>query len=379
MQPEKNPSFSPPVFSSAILELLKQHYGWISTIVAALGVVNLAIYTHHIGRSDVFMASLELGPGLVLLCLAHLFFFAMLIGSMMITSLVLSGGLNALRPKPECAASIVRSLTGIAALAMLSVVIPIGVSAWRDETASPWWALAAFLVPALRSWFFLRKNIGSAELLTGNLKSWRMFCACALLTMMLGITALVAIYPALFVTKFYEERGVMGGWGEGLFFCLVAMLGSLAPAIGYYDQLAKGKVAQVKGALAGVAIFTTVLMLMVPSLLIVPSVVAAKFLGITDRQVKRYLIVNEEYPAESLDASRWLITRSQEKRYVLQGFSLYANGPIVLLCPAGLAKLNESELDKYTAQCIPFAKNAVKALDSGDADSAVTQHSSEGG
>lgn len=346
-----------------MLDLLKEHYGWVSAIAAALGILNLVIYTHHIGRPDVFMPSLELGPGLILLWITHLFFFAVLIGSMLFPSLVFSGGLSALRPKPEYAASIVRILTTITVLAMLGVVIPIGAAAYRDETASVWWALTVLVAPALCSWFFLHGNIAKTELLTDKLKSWRMLLACIVLTGLLGLTALVGIYPALFVTQFYEERGSMGGWGEALFFCFIIMVGSLAPAAGYYNQLLKGKPAQLRGIVLGIGIFAALLILTVPSLLIFPSVVAAKFLGITDREVKRYLVVNEEYPADSLDAKKWSITRSQEKKYLLQGFSLYANGPITLLCPANFAKFTERELHKYTAQCVPFDKSAIKPLD----------------
>jgi hypothetical protein len=363
MQQENNTPAPQPAFTSWVLDLLKEHYGWVSVIAAGLGILNLAIYTHHIGRPDVFMSSLEFGPGLILLWITHLFFFVVLIGSMLFPSLVFAGGLSALRPKPEYAASIVRVLTGLTAFAMLGVVIPIGAAAYRDETASPWWALTVLVVPALCSWFFLHGNIAKTELLTDKLKSWRMLLACVALTGLLGLTALVGIYPALFVTQFYEERGAMGGWGEALFFCFVVMVGSLAPAVGYHNQLLKGKPAQFRGGFFGFGLFAALLILTVPSLLIFPSVVSAKFLGITDREVKRYLIVNEEYPADSLDTQRWSITRSEAKKYLLHGFSLYANGPIALLCPADLAKLPERELHKYTAQCVPFDESAVKPLD----------------
>lgn len=367
MQPQNHLPTQQPAFASWMLVLLKEHYGWISAIIAALapfaGIINLGVYAHYVGRADVFMPSLELGPGLILLWLAYILFFVILIGGMLITSLFLSWGLSGLRPKPEYAASIVRTLTVITAAAMLCVVIPVGVAAYQNKQASLWLMLLAFLPPALYSWLFIQRNIDKAELLTSDLKPWQMFLACAALIALVGLTALFGIYPAWFVTMFYEERGTMGGWLEALVFCFVAMVGSLAPAIGYYNLALKGRAAQIKAALGGVFIFMVVLTLMVPSLLSFPSVVAVKFLGISDRQVKRYLITNEDYPADDLDAKRWTITRSEEKKFLLEGFSLYAYGPIALLCPANLAKLKEKELDQHTAECIPFAKSAVKALD----------------
>lgn len=276
MQSENSHPAQQPGFSRWVLGLLKEHYGWISAIVAALaplaGIINLAIYTHYVGRSDVFMPSLELGPGLIVLWLTHILFFAFLIGSMCITSLFLSWGLSELRPKPNYAASIVRILTVITAVAMLGVLVPIGIAAYRGETASPWWALAVFVPPALSSWFFMRGNIDKAESLTSDLKSCRMFRACAALTTLVGLTAFFSTYPAWLVTIFYEDQGTMRGWVELFFFCFVAMLGSLAPAIGYYNLVSKGKAAQ--GALFGVVIFMSALTLMAPSLLSFPSVVA---------------------------------------------------------------------------------------------------------
>lgn len=367
MQSENTPPAQQPGFSSWMLELMKEHYGWMSAIIAALasfaGIVNLAVYTHYIGRADVFMTSLELGPGLVLLWLAFVLFLVILIGSMLITSLFLSAGLSWLRPLPEHTEAIVRGLTAITAAGMLALLVPVGYFAYVGQEPNPWGLIAILVPPALCSWFFMRRNIGKADALTANLKPRQMFFACLVLIVMVGLTVLFGIYPAWFVTMFYEERGVTGGWGEALFFCFIAMIGSLAPAIGYYNLAAKGKAAQVKGALVGVIMFMGTMTMMVPSLLSFPSVVAVKFLGISDRQVKRYLITSEEYPADSLDTKRWSISRSEEKKFILHGFSLYSYGAVVLLCPADLAKVKEKEIDKHSAQCIPFAKSAVRTLD----------------
>jgi len=136
------------------------------------------------------------------------------------------------------------------------------------------------------------------------------------------------------------------------------------PAIGYHNLAIKGPKAQRKAALSGIGIgkYACILMLIIPSVLSVPSVAAVKFLGISDRQVRKYLINSEEYSARALDAKRWSVSLSDEAKYLLQGFALYDHGAVVLLCPADLAEVKESEIDQHSAQCIPFESSAVKPL-----------------
>lgn len=367
MRSAKETLVQPTGSFSLMLELLKEHYVWISAIVAALaplaGIVNLVTYSHFIGRADVFMPSLELGPGLILLWLAYILFFVLLIGSMLVSSIFLSFGLNELRPKPQYAASIVRIITVITAVAMIVVVIPVGIQAYQGKTASVWWALLVFVTPALCSWLFISQNIAQAESLGRVVGPWKWAWACVVFTLVVGFAALFGIYPAWFVTMFYQERGIAGGAAEAGAFCVLAMVFSLAPCVGYYTLASKGRAAQIRGALGGLVVFLAMLTLMIPALLTFPSVFAVKFLGISDRQINRYLITNAEYPANSLDTERWSVSHSMERKYLIEGFALYRYGAIVLLCPSRLADTKENELDQHTGQCIPFAKSDVKQLD----------------
>jgi MFS family permease len=366
MQPLNNPEDQKAETSPWALGVLKEHYGWISAIAAAIapfaGFLNLLIYTHYIGRADVFMSSLEIGPGVILLWLAHTLFFVLLIGSMLITSVLLAGGLSEIRPKPEFAESVVRRLTLMTVVSMLGVIIPAALGAVWGKTASLWWVLGVFLPPVLFARCFFRYADGKLEERSHSSSAWRTFFAYVGLIGLIGLTALFAVYPAWMVTVFYQERGAMGGWGEALLFCFVAMACSLVPAIGYHALAAEGPKAQRKAALIGIVMYICLLMLIIPSVMSVPSVAAVKFLGISDRQVKQYLINSEEYPARALDAKRWSVSLSDEKKYLLQGFSLYDHGSVVLLCPADLAKIKESEIDQHSAQCIPFESSAVKPL-----------------
>lgn len=358
---------SRPAPSFWILDFLKEHYGWASSIIIALsplaGITNLLVYTHYIGRADVFRDSLEIGPGLILLWLTYILFFAILIGSMSISSFVLAAGLRELRPKPEYMIPIVRNLVAIVASSMLFVTLPIGFYAQRNETASIGWAALAFFPPAIASWIFISWSVGKFETLTNEVKAaWRLM-ACLALTIWAGFIALLGIYPAWLVTTLYQGRGVQESFPGVVIFGFLAMVGSLAPAIGYYNRPLHVRFSQSKGALLGTALFLGILILMAPSILSVPSIVAVNVLGISDRQVYRYLVASEDYPANSLDAKRWSVSHSQDKRYLIHGFSLYTQGAVALLCPAGLAKTEISLINQHSYQCVAFSKSAVKRLD----------------
>lgn len=335
----------------------------IAALAPLAGIANLAIYTHYIGRPDVFMPSLVLGPGLLVLWLAGVLALVMIIFCMSVTSIILSATLNWLAPATAHVEEIVRKVFSVTAASMLGITLPAGFVGWTGETPSLAWMLIIFVPPAVYSWFFFESNLGRlAPLPLVHTKGER-FVVCVQFSVLVGVTAFVGIFPAAFVTILYEKRPVTGGWVEALMFCFVAMLASLAPSIGYFLSSPKGKFAQIKAMLIGFLIIAGVGIITMPSIFSLPSIAAVKFLGISDRQVKRYLIKNEEYPAYILDAKRWSLKFSMEKQFLVSGFALYTHGGVQLLCPSDLAKLPEKELDQHTAACIAFAGSAVKPLD----------------
>lgn len=165
------------------------------------------------------------------------------------------------------------------------------------------------------------------------------------------------------MTALYEERSALSGLFEGLLFCLLTMAGSLAPAVGYYISANKSRAAQIKSALAGVLVFLGILTITAPPVFSAASVGSTSLLGLSDRQVKRYLIDNEEYPAKSLDQSRWKITDDGAKKYALEAFSLYEFGPVNLLCPTDMRTIKSRHLDEHSERCIAFKSSAVLPLD----------------
>jgi MFS family permease len=350
------------------LELIKDHFTWVSTTIAALaslaGVSNLILYTNFIGRPDILLPSLEFGPSLGILFLVYILIFTAIVGSMLITSYVFTLSPSLLRPKPEHADSITRWLFGMTVGGMLGIVAILGIASILDSTLeSVWWLLFVFLLPAILAWPFIRTHIDHAEFLAAPLTLSKKLWASVTLIALVGFTATLGIYPAWYVTVLYEERSALSGSIEGLFFCLVTMAGSLVPAVAYYSSAKKGKSAQIKSALVGLLIFLGILTLTIPPVFSVASMGSASLVGLSDLQVRRYLIDSEKYPANSLDESSWAIKNDDGKKYTVEAFSLYTFGPITLLCPADLRAIKSRYLGKHTERCIPFKRSAIEALD----------------
>lgn len=354
-----------------ISTLIKEHFTWISAVVAALaslaGILNLLVFTRYIGRPDVFSRSLEFGPSLAVLLLTYLLIFLAIAGSMLITSYFFTLVTSWLRPKPEFAEPMIRQLFGMVVSGMLSIILVVMILAYCWEgPASGWWLLTVFMLPAILSWPFILVHMDHAKALSSPLTWAKKFRLCATLTGLVGGVALVGIFPAWYASFLYEESPDLSEWVEVIKFgatCLIAMAAPLAPAIGFYIKEKEGKSAQMKGALTGLLLFFALLTFTMPAMFSVTSVGSMNLLGISEREVRRHLVDNEQYPASSLNTARWSVTKHGDKWYSLNAFSLYAYGPINLLCPAELSTVRNRELRKHTKACIPFLKDEIQTLD----------------
>ncbi|HFJ0421609.1 TPA: hypothetical protein ACGS08_004214 [Pseudomonas aeruginosa] len=352
------------------LKLIRKHFVWASAVAAGLaslaGVLNLLVFTRYIGRQDVFMDSLELGPGLVVLMLSYVLIFIAITGSMLITSYFFTLAPSWLRHRLETNRLIVRHLLEMTVSGMFSIVlVVVAVTYFSGDKAGHWWMLTVFILPALLSWVFIGIHIE-----TDTPLSWKKkLCLCGALTGLVGFTAITGIYPALYVTYLYEESPDLSELAEIFkfgFTCLVTMAASLAPATGFYLMAKEGRRAQIRGALIGLLAFLGLLTFTIPTVFSVPSVGAVNLLGISDREVRRYLISSAQYSANSLNPARWSITEYENGRYSLEAFSLYEYGPVNLLCPADLSAIRNKYLSQHTKACIDFKSKDVDSLDAVD-------------
>ncbi|WP_022960754.1 hypothetical protein [Halopseudomonas pelagia] len=355
------------------LTLLKEHFVWVSPVAVGLaflaGLLNLLAFTWFIGRPELFSLSLEFGPSLALLMLSYLAIFAAIVASMLVTSLVFIATLQQLRPKPNFSRSMTCWLFGMVVCGMSTLLALVIVLAYsQKETPSNWWVFTVLIGPALISWFFLRKHKNPAAVLASPLSRAKIFCLCTIAS---GFVALLGILPARYTLALYGESVGLDVLNEiALLFvtCLIVMAGSLVPALGYYVNAKKGRAAQIKGALIGLMGFLALLTFAMPAIFNVASVSSIRLLGFSEREVRRYLVDSEQYPVSSFNATRWSVTEHGDKRHSLIAFSLYAYGPVNLLCPEELSTLKNWELRQHTKVCIPFERAEIRTLDAAEPD-----------
>ncbi|MFV3093253.1 hypothetical protein ACNJYG_22595 [Pseudomonas sp. GW6] len=354
-----------------LFTLIKEHFTWVSPVAVALaflaGLLNLLAFTWFIGRPELFSRSLEFGPSLALLMLSYLAIFAAIISSMLVTSWFFMATLRQLRPKPESAESMTRWLFFMVLSGMFTLILLVMLLAHiQEETPSSWWSFTVLIGPALLSWFFIREHKNQAEALASPLSRVKSFGLCVALTIAAGFVAFLGILPARYTLSLYGGSVGLGQWIEVIQLgvtCLTVMAGSLVPAFGYFINAKKGRAAQIKGALIGLMTFLALLTFAMPAIFSVASVSSVRLLGFSDREVRRYLVDSEQYPVSSFNAARWSVSEHGDKRHSVIAFSLYAHGPIELLCPEELSTLKSWEFKQHTKICIPFEKDEIRTLD----------------
>jgi len=354
--------------SQSLLTALKDHFVWVSPVAVILasliGLLNLLVFTWYINRPELFSRSLEFGPSLALLMLSYLMILAGIVGSMLITSYFFALTLQGLQPKPEYTGALARGLFFRVMSGMASMVLVLVVGAvWHAGALSGWWMLAIFVLPVVLSWSFIVRHRDQAKVLSGPIQGKRKLLLCAGVAMGTGLVAMLGILPAWYATFLYEGSGNTADWAEAIklaLTCLITMAGSLAPAVGYYLRAGSGVSAQRRGALIGLGAFLAFMVVTSPSLFSVASVGSVRLLGFSEREVRTYLVDQEQYPASSMSAAQWSITPLNERKYAIRAFSLYAYGALNLLCPQALKDMKLKELKQHTGNCIPFEKGSVK-------------------
>jgi len=173
------------------------------------------------------------------------------------------------------------------------------------------------------------------------------------------VVLLVVWLPAWYIVGFHDGSFGMDGWSVWVAWWVLS-LGALFPALAIYVGK-NGEVFNIKKILIGMLVFCLVLLSVVPRVVAVPSVLSMKLLGVSDQEVRRYLVDGRKYPASSLP-SRWPVVEYGDGLYSIKGFPLYAYGSIKLLCPPDLVGLGVGDIRQHTHVCIAFRENEVRKL-----------------
>jgi len=363
---------SPLVFSSSV------------TLVVAyfVGAVNLWGFSWFIGRPDVFMQSLDVGPGLLALMASSLISLLLIIGFPLIPSLFFFLHVKDLKLDKDSAKEIawrlfiifaggllvfvvVSAFSGYRACLFTAFIIPVLVVLDLVANSGDWVRFfTALIIPVLVACNlaanYAKENVSKLFLFLGLIVSFSFFMA------------LDIVFSKAYMTAFYDGGvDVAGDWDKfsGLFFL---SLGAVFPGIFFVINAYKGPVSKVKHAVFGVLGYIVLLGFTIPKIFGVISADSMALLGINEQEVRRYLIDAKQYPVNSLDDYGWAIKEYDYHSYSLDAVSLYEFGAVNLLCPADLSKKNILKISSYTHRCIPFRQDAVRKLD------ALVEYKSDG-
>jgi len=165
----------------------------------------------------------------------------------------------------------------------------------------------------------------------------------------------------LYMMRLYESKVVVAGDLDKFAYWLVLSVGSLFPGAFMCMKAKDGVAEKIKYTLIGLMAYVVLLLMIIPKIFGLIFAISMGLLGISEEEVRHYLIDARQYPVISLDASDWAV-KPYGHSYLLNAFSLYEFGAVNLLCPADLSEKNIWEISSDTDRCIPFRQDAVRKL-----------------
>jgi len=368
------------------IKCCRENFFWVSSfftfLASCLGLFSLWVFAQFVGRPDVFVQSLEFGPGLLLLVPFFLFVYGILIACFIGSSWLFVFAVRNFKHGRESAIARSFWLLPLGMVACCASVIILVVMYWKED-GWPWCWFVLFGFVCVGLFFrFVRQYGGGVKEVVASSEMRVLKCLCLAFSMV--VVAAVNTFFSIGYQKIFQEADVKFE-GVGLFAVLLFLsVIPLVPVVLFYVREGKGEFSQVVGGAAGVLLFHAGLFVGVPWIFGVASTSAMMFLGVVDMEPKRYLVNEAQYPEKSLnnENERWLIERHGENHYSLEAVSIYAYGAINLLCPADFVKSQDqnskpqsgaeqrkkwhADLDKLKSRiqdCIPFQRDEVRKLD----------------
>src|SRR5690606_8421748 len=166
------------------LHVMHKHFSWVSVLLvlvaSIVGLASIFSFLNYFDRIDLFYRSLEFGPSLFVLTFFYLVLLVFLIGSMLISSLVLEFMVSWL--DPALSASAFRFLLLIVVLGMFGVVL-----ALVFLPGIKWWPLLGLVVTPIMAGWFVHKHGGFLKGGGGSISLYRKF------RLWIGVTVLSAL------------------------------------------------------------------------------------------------------------------------------------------------------------------------------------------
>jgi len=315
-----------------------------------LGALNLWFFTRFVGRPDVFMQSLEFGPGLVALMVSGLATLFIVIGTLVVSSWFFVFPMEYLEFKEDGGVKkITLWLMAVFASGVISFVLIYAFCGYGIKL------FLAFVLPSVCAYILV---VNYAKKDVSKFILWGLLILVFAILMFLDL-----VLPYAYMRELYNrEVGISGEWYRFAYW-LILSLGALLPGVAAGVNTKEGMATKMKHVLVGLLGYVVILTMIIPNIFGVISASSMEILGVSEQRVRRYLVDARQYPSYSLEPHRWLVNDYDGSHYSLNAFSLYKFGPVNLLCPADLSEKNIWDIKSYAHFCIPFRQGAIRKLD----------------
>lgn len=354
-----------PTFEEVFRKNLKRvlnYWSQIGTVIglsaAALGLFSLYMYTRAIGRTDLFMASIDARSALVVWLVMVLFLMLIYLLLLTVTTLLFGLANDVFRNTPEHMNDVVVWLTlpvlaGFLTLIVLSYYVHPG-----EALASLILVAVVVLVTALvmsRPAFkrvihsSLEKHPAAGRGTWGGLFVTLTLC-------LLG-TVISGIFTSLLIINAYNNEVSNDSPHLPALLNFLGLLFSLLPIVFFYCK-AGSPYKRVFYALMCTLLLTAAFLLVLPGAMSQITYKAAGSLDVRQDGIERF-VLHDDLELHDLDPLMWNTRQTSERRLEVQGFQLFSFGEALLICPKGLRNLALNQMHRCTRTCIRTRNSAV--------------------
>lgn len=332
------------------------------------GFLLLFVYLKVIGRSDVFLPSLELGPSLLFVVFMSGFFGFWLLASLIMPSYLVSMANDILGEvvKQEETGAKVTVWLAFAGVAVWTAIVLSAFLLGHDSVYFPMASL--FFIIFLSSGRYIFFNKSRIKPRGDGENKWRyhgkIFTLWVAYALLITFASIISMLIAVLVINTHYLEGGESEWYLS-FVIIVNMLATLLPAFFYYFSENKGLKAKWIGVLLGVLLFIAILGMTSPSTVKWSFVKTLNIVGVSDYKVRNYYVAGSEYDSEMLNAEKWRVSNLGEKGFGIAAILLYRFGSVSLLCPPGFPVNDKKMLawSERVGDCIPFKSKYILPLD----------------
>lgn len=351
-----------PTFEEVLRKNFKRvltYWSQIGTVMGlsavGLGLISLYMYTRAIGRTDLFMASIDAKSALMIWLVIVLVLMSAFLFLLTVTTLLFWLSASLFHRTPGRLKDVVVWLTLPFLVGFLGYVVVIYyTSGWLPVGQSLLGLLVLFL---LSCWGVLSRP-AFKKVIEENLTPTRdkMDFLLVLLTCLLG-TLCAALFPSLVTLNAYVSEVSSDSPHYVAALNLLILILTLLPVVIFYHK-AGSLNKRILYSILSVALFALAFLFVLPGAMSKVTYKAAGGLDVRQDEIERFVLL-DDLELHDLDPLMWNTRLTSQRHLEVQGFQLFSFGETLLICPKGLRNLRLNQMHTYTRHCLKTRNSAV--------------------